>query len=47
MDVSYAGNMLFSGPILTQISYGFRFSAVHKSGVVLGRILNDYEVGNE
>jgi len=44
MDVSYLGNVLFSGPILTQISDGFRFSTERTSRVVLGRILNDYEV---
>lgn len=47
MDVSYSGNVLFSGPILTQISNGFRFSTERTSRVVLGRILNDYEVVNE
>lgn len=47
MDVSYLGNVLSSGPILTQISDGFRFSTERTSRVVLGRILNDYEVVDE
>lgn len=47
MTVSYSGNQLFIGPIVSQLSYGFRFSTEHTSNVVLGRILNDYGVKNE